>query len=165
MFAVVFRGTKISTSHPRDTGGENMFFCCFFNGTAFPLIPHSLHPSFSLETTHFSLLAHSLKRMMPEENGEGTARNLNGTAFPFYPLWPWATRALFFLVVVFQGKPPPKKRNEDLEGMTHRVDHAYKNWWLSDRGKKQRKPLSQLSPTIGWQSSRTNTRGHDPFSV
>ena len=35
------------------------------------LIPHSLHPSLSLATTHFKKgLAHSLKRMMPEENGE-----------------------------------------------------------------------------------------------
>ena len=37
------------------------------------LIPHSLLPSFSLETTYFKQgLAHFLKRRIPEENGEGT---------------------------------------------------------------------------------------------
>ena len=41
------------------------------------LIPHSFHPSFSVETTHVpGLWAQSLKRMMPEENGQGTARRL-----------------------------------------------------------------------------------------
>ena len=45
----------------------------FFEG----LIPHSLHPNHQFS----NVLAHSLKRMMPEENGEGTAR-ISGSVFP-----------------------------------------------------------------------------------
>ena len=39
------------------------------------LIPHSLHPSFSLDITYFpGVLFFFLKRRIPEENGKGTAR-------------------------------------------------------------------------------------------